>query len=364
VTPRSDDLPALLGREPDFPRGVPAGSPDPEVTVVRTRHLRWARVPDRPSFWQPVADRGPMLQFERTWAELVERYDVWLVEPEQESEEGAALLPPPAPWYTIASTLTGTWKRGPADVWLKLDRHGRETTYGLTWDQLQQVPGGVTVELAGAATPFSRSEDVETAREEAAGEVAAEVAVSGERAHGAPPYLIPMPARQPDWLRRSGVASPGPEVTQVRSLHQRFRRDLHPVDRWQVVNRNGDLGRLLLTWDTLVSASDLWDDTSTEASPEPATASRRSRLAELFEGPEPLDVYGLLRGLVVSSDSLAGHENGLEHTERAPVYAWAAGIGEPSRRFRVVEVDPVRRDGRLAVELTLVPEPTEKGERG
>jgi hypothetical protein len=90
-----DDLPAPYGREPDFPRGVPAGSPDSKVTVVRTRHLRWARVPDRPYSWQPLADRGAMPEFERTWAELVERYDVWLVEPEQESEEGAALLPPP-----------------------------------------------------------------------------------------------------------------------------------------------------------------------------------------------------------------------------------------------------------------------------
>jgi hypothetical protein len=220
------------------------------------------------------------------------------------------------------------------------------------------------VELAGAAAPFSRWEDVETAREEAAGDVAAEVAVSGERAHRAPPYLIPMPARQPDWLRRSGAAPPGPEVTQVRSLHQRFRRGLHPVDGWQVADRSGDLGRLLLTWDTLVSGTDLWDDTPAEDSSEPAIAPRRSRLTELFDEFEPLDVYGLLRGLVVSSDSLAGHADGYEYPERAPVYAWAAGIGEPSRYFRVVEVDPVRRDGRLAVELHLVFEPTEEGERG
>lgn len=255
MTARPDDddkYPERWGRQPDFPCGAVGDSPDPEVTVVCTRHRRWVRVPDRPYSWQPLADRGAMPEFERTWAELVDRYDVWLPEPEQESEEGTALLPPPAPWNTIAHTLTGIWKRGPADVWLKLDRHGQETTYGLTWDQLQRVPGGVTVEPAAP----------------------------------------------------------------------------------------------------------------TKTSLQPATASRRSRLAELFERPEPLDVYGVLRGLVVSSDSLAGHADGLEHPERAPMRARVPGIGELDRYYCVVDVNPVRRDGRLVVELHLVPEPTEEGERG
>lgn len=368
--PDDDKDPEHWGRQPDFPRGAVGDSPDPEVTVVLTRRMRWTRVPDRPYNWQPVGDRGPMPEFEQSWAELIDCYDVWLDESEQELEKGAVLLPPPAPWNTIAHTLTGTWKRGPADVWLKLDRDGQETTYGLTWDQLQQVPGGVSVEPAGGAAPFHRRaghhrwEDVKTAREEAPDDVEAEVTVSGERAYRAPPYLIPMPARQPDWLRRSGAASPGPEVTQVRSLHQRFRRSLHSVDRWQVVNRNGDLGRVLVTWETLVSASDLWDDTPTETSPEPATASRRGRLFDDVEELDPLDVYGVLRGLVASADSLAGHADGFEYPERAPMRARVPGVGEPDRYYCVVDVNPVRRDGRLTVELLLMPEPTEEGERG
>lgn len=270
MTTWPDDLPMPYRRAPDFPRGAAGDGPDPEVTVVRTRHRRWTRVPDWPHAWQPVSDRGdPMPEFERSWTELVDRYDVWLVEPDLAVSEagGTSLLPSPPFWVTRADTLTGTWKRGPADVWLKLDRHGQETTYGLTWDQLQRVPGGVRTQ---PAFPTGRS--------------------------------------------RVGEVPPG-----QRARPARYRR---------------------------------WEDVK-------ARRHRGERLFDDVEELEPLDAYGVLRELVVSSDSLAGHGDGPD-PERSPVRARVPGVGEPDRYYSVVDVNPVRRDGRLTVELFLVLEPTEE----
>lgn len=264
-----DDLPGPYGREPDFPRAVLCPGPDPEVTVVRTRHRGWKRVPGRPNRWQPLADRGPMPEFERSWVELVARYDVWLDEPTGASpaSEGVAssLLPPPPPWHTRASTLAGTWQRGPGDVWLKLDSRGRETTYGLTWDQLQRVPGAVRT---WAESP------------------------TGRLRLGSPPPL-------------QHVAARGDPTRDCRELPDLF--------------VEADLA--------------------------------------------PLHVYEVLRGLVVSGDVIAGLEGASRYAEWSPVRARVSGIGEPDQFYSVIDVNPVRRGGRLTVELVLVPDPIEEVDR-
>ena len=269
MTARPVDFSDPRGRPPDFPRGFRVESPGAEVTVVHTRHRRWQRVSDRPYNWQPVSDLGPMPEFERTWAELVDRYDVWLEDPAPGPEEAAAWLPLPPSWATHADTSAATWKRGPRDTWLRLDSEGRETTYALSWEQLQRVPGGVRIR---PSSPTGRT-----------------------RVEHPPPVQNVRPAR---------------------------------YYRWEDVK-----------------------------------AERRARegLFDDVEELEPLDAYDVLRGLVVSGDALAGREDPLEYPERSPVRARVPGVGEPDRYYRVVDVNPVRRDGRLAVELLLMPEPVEEG---
>jgi hypothetical protein len=216
-----------------------------------------------------------MPEFEHSWGELVEHYDVWLDESASTRptpEQNAPLLPPPAAWITLADTLTGSWKRGPADSWLRLDADGRETVYALTWDQLQRVPGGVRVR---PASPTGR------------------------------------------------MRVEHPPATQ-------------PVRHYS------------------------WEDVK-------GTRAPRAPLFDGVEELEPLDAYGVLRGVVVCGDAFAAmldesfYDRDPRRPEQLPVRARIPGVGEPDRYYSVVDVDPVRRDGRLTVELLLMPEPTEEG---
>jgi hypothetical protein len=197
------------------------------------------------------------------------------------------------------------------------------------------------------------------------------------------------------WLDEPDPATAGPEaagaplppppswILTADTLTATWKRG--PGNTWLRLDAAGQETVYALTWEQLrrmpggVRAPSATPTGRVRVEHPPATQSARYRRWEdvkaargaregLFDDVlEPLDAYGVLRGLVVAGDALAAaldesfHDRDLRRPEQSPVRARVPGIGEPDRYYRVVDVNPTRRDGRLTVELLLMPEPIEEG---